>query len=297
MVKDLQNQGIEVYHGLSNELPHGIENTQIKSLVTIHDLIFLHYPHLYPFFDRRVYKRKFAAAVTHANIVIATSEHTRADILKAYHCAPQKVKVLYQDCDPAFSEKYTPNQLSALCRKYSLTRDFVLSVGTLEQRKNHLNLLKAFVQSDLHDTDLVLVGKKGDAFPALEKFVKENSLEARVKFIHELPFQDLPQMFQAARGFAYISKYEGFGIPVLEALRSNIPVLTSNTSSLPEVGGAAAIYTNPDSIKEIAFGLNQLVYDQLRRKEILAAIPAQLQKFEPSALSKQLMDIYQSLLA
>jgi glycosyltransferase involved in cell wall biosynthesis len=142
-----------------------------------------------------------------------------------------------------------------------------------------------------------LVGKKGDAFPALEKFVKENSLEARVKFIHELPFQDLPQMFQAARGFAYISKYEGFGIPVLEALRSNIPVLTSNTSSLPEVGGAAAIYTNPDSIKEIAFGLNQLVYDQLRRKEILAAIPAQLQKFEPSALSKQLMDIYQSLLA
>lgn len=296
MVKDLQNQGIEIYHGLSNELPHGIENTGIKSLVTIHDLIFLHYPNLYPFFDRRVYKRKFEAAVKHANIVIATSEHTRKDILKAYHCSPNKVKVLYQDCDAAFSTMLSQDQLLAVKRKYSLNREFVLSVGTLEQRKNHLNLLHAFVQSDLHDTDLVLVGKKGDAYPALEKFVKDNSLVDRVKFIHELPFADLPALFQAARAFAYISKYEGFGIPVLEALRSNIPVLTSNTSSLPEVGGAAALYANPDSIKEIAFGLNQIVYSQDVRKELLNAIPAQLQKFESAALSKQLMDIYSSLM-
>ncbi|MDZ4668910.1 MAG: glycosyltransferase family 1 protein [bacterium] len=296
LVKDLEAQGIELYHGLSNELPVGIEKTGIKSVVTIHDLIFLHYPNLYPFFDRKVYQKKFAAAVNLANIVIATSEHTKADIIKAYDCNPAQVKVVYQDCDAAFAQRFSQEELAALKRKYGLTRDYVLSVGTLEQRKNHLNLLKAFVKSDLHDIDLVLVGKKGDAYTALEKYIKENSLEARIKFIHELPFQELPKMYQAAKVFAYISRYEGFGIPILEALHAQLPVLASNSSSLPEVGGTAVYYVEPDSIQEISFGLNQLIYNQTKREELLCAIPTQLQLFESAKLGKQLMEIYQSLI-
>jgi glycosyltransferase involved in cell wall biosynthesis len=182
-------------------------------------------------------------------------------------------------------------------RKYDLRRDYILSVGTLEQRKNHLQLLQAFVESDLHDTDLVLLGKKADAYPALIKFVMEHNLQERVKFIHDASFDHFPALYQASLGLVYVSKYEGFGIPILEAMQSGVPVMTGTLSSLPEVAGKAAIYAHPDDLNELKNGLNQLVYDQTKRIEILAQAQKQLPLFSTERMSKQLLMHYQQLIS
>lgn len=297
MVADIKKAKIQIFHGLSNELPKGLDQTEIKTVVSIHDLIFLKFPHLYPWLDRQIYKKKFAQAIQSADLVLATSENTKQDILHYYEVNPQKIEVLYQNCDPSFQHKLPLNVLDQTKRKYDLRRDYILSVGTLEQRKNHLQLLQAFVQSDLHDTDLVLLGKKADAYPALVKFVLEHNLQERVKFIHDASFEHFPALYQASLGLVYVSKYEGFGIPILEAMHSGVPVLAGTLSSLPEVAGKAAIYAHPENLNELKNGLNQLVYDQTKRIEILAQAQKQLPLFSTERMSKQLLMHYQQLIS
>jgi len=297
IIADIQKANIQIYHGLSNELPKGLVQTKVKTVVSIHDVIFLKYPQLYPWLDRQIYKKKFAQAIQSADLVLATSENTKQDILHFYEVNPQKIEVLYQSCDTSFYQKLGSNQTDAIKRKYGLTRDYLLSVGTLEQRKNHLNLLKAFVQSDVNDADLVLVGKKADAYQALQQFVEKHNLKERVKFIHDAPFSDFPALYQAALGFIYVSKYEGFGIPILEAMHSHIPILAGTLSSLPEVAGAAAIYANPGNVNELVFGLNQLVFNQNKRSDLLADAQNQLSKFNSTLLSEQLLLAYNRLIS
>ncbi|MCG9880157.1 MAG: glycosyltransferase family 4 protein [Bacteroidia bacterium] len=295
--QDIKKAGVQIYHGLSNELPSTLVQPEIKKVVSIHDLIFLRFPHLYPWLDRKIYERKFRQAIQNADLVLATSEHTKKDILHFYDCDASKIEVLYQSCDAQFSQRITDEQKYLMKRKYGLQREYILSVGTLEQRKNHLNLLKAFVKSDLHDVDILLLGKKADAYPALIKFVQEHNLNDRVKFIHDAPFADFPALYQASLGMVYISYYEGFGIPILEAMHSQIPVLCATVSSLPEVAGKAAIYVKSDQISEIADGLNQLVYNQQKRTELLGLAQTELPKFYMPTICSQLLRSYSALLS
>lgn len=295
--KDIKEADIQIYHGLSNELPSTLVQPEIKKVVSIHDLIFLKFPHLYPWLDRKIYHRKFRHAIMEADLVLATSEHTKKDILNYYDCDASKIEVLYQSCDAQFSQQISQEQRQKIKRKHGLSREFIISVGTLEQRKNHVNLLKAFIKSDLHDVDILLIGKKADAYPALIKFVQEHRLHDRIKFIHDAPFADFPALYQASLGLAYISKYEGFGIPILEAMQSKIPVLTGTLSSLPEVAGKAAFYVHPENINEISQGLNALVYNQHKKQEILSLAELELPKFNIETISTQLLGAYNRILS
>lgn len=297
ITKDIKEAGIQIYHGLSNELPSTLVQPEIKKVVSIHDIIFLRFPQLYPWLDRKIYERKFREAILGADLVLATSEHTKKDILHFYNCDAAKIEVLYQSCDARFSDLVSEEKKIKSRRKYGLQRDYIVSVGTLEQRKNHINLLKAFVKSDLHDIDLVLIGKKADAYPELVKFVQSHSLNDRIKFMHDIPFEDFPAIYQASLGMVYISKYEGFGIPILEAMHSGLPILAGTLSSLPEVAGKAAIYAHPENINELKNGLNQLIYDQNKRQQILLEAPSQIQKFSTLVAANQLLLAYDRLIS
>ncbi len=295
MPKDLIKNKTQIYHGLSNELPLGIEHSGIKSVVSIHDLIFLHEPQNYAWPDRQIYRRKFKSAVSRADIVVATSQQTKRDIIHFYGTDPNKIEVIYQDCDPAFGEICSDEAKAAVSKKYKLSEQFILSVGTLEKRKNHLSLLKAFHQAKLENINLVLVGKKGDAYHEITDFINSNHLQKKVTIINQVDYTDLPCLYQLAHVFVYPSLLEGFGIPVLEALRSGVPVITSNCSSLPEVAGNAAVLVDPKNIDEIKAALEKACFDDELRARLIANSENQIKKFDGQFLAKDLMEVYKRL--
>lgn len=248
--KQLEKDKITWYHGLSNELPFGLKSRGIKTVVTIHDLIFLRYPLMYPLFDRLIYRIKFKWACAMADKIIAVSEQTKRDIIKYYGTNPDKITVVYQDCDEAFHYELSPFVIQKMKDTYRLDKPYILCVSTFTERKNQLNLVKAFEKWGQNTYDLVLVGGKGSYQNKIEDYIKEQGI-AHIRIINNFPFPDLPTLYQGASLFVYPSIFEGFGIPIVEALHSGIPVVAASGSCLEEAGGDACLYVNPYNIDEL----------------------------------------------
>lgn len=262
---DIVADRLHVYHGLSNELPLNIRKAAgVRSVVTVHDVIFRRLPRCYPFIDRLIYDYKFRKACRNANLVIAVSECTKRDIVKDYKISPDKVKVVYQGCDPVFARRVTAERIAEVRAKYSLPEKFVVSVGTIEERKNLLSVVKALLllPDDVH---LVAVGKRTKYTSLIDKFVADNGLQQRVHLLHGVSYQDLPVIYQCASVFAYMSLYEGFGIPLLEALNSRLPVVAAKGSCLEEAGGPSSLYTEPFDVEAIARALKQCMLPEKRQ--------------------------------
>lgn len=287
-----QTLALDVYHGLSNELPTTISDFTGKKVVTIHDLIFKRYPHYYKRVDRAIYERKFSFAANTADTVIATSRQTANDIHTFLHIPAEKVKIGYQNCSPAFEVKPSPETLQRIRKQYVLTERFILSVGTVESRKNQLTLLKAFHQSQLEHVQLVFIGKETAYAEQLHAYIKIHGLQDRVLWLKNVGSDELPVIYALADVFVYISEFEGFGIPVLEALRADIPVIAANTSSLPEVGGSFVPYIEPNDVS----GLQALLETQFHHPKPIdrAGLQAHLLQFDTKALMAQLMTYYTS---
>ena len=158
MLGALKNNHIQLYHGLTNELPLGIHKSGIKTVVSIHDLIFIRFPELYPYFDRKIYKSKFKYACKIADKIIAISQQTKSDIIKYFGIKEEKIEVIYQGCHPIFQKPLPTEELERIKQQYQLPEKYVLNVGTIEKRKNLLSLVKAI--KPLEDINLVIVGKK-----------------------------------------------------------------------------------------------------------------------------------------
>jgi len=306
--KDLRKLKIDLYHGLSHEIPIGIQKTNIRSVVTIHDLIHERYPEQYNPVDVKIYSKKFRYACQHANTIIAISEQTRKDILEFYKTPPEKIRVTWQSCNPAFGEPLSDAQKKIVLLKYELPPKFFLYVGSIIERKNLLNICKAvFILRSELTMPLVVIGDGGKYKQQVMDFIKQNDLERKIIFLSERSSaissktfqngQDLPAIYQSATAMLYPSFFEGFGIPVLESLWSRLPVITSNVSSLPEVGGDAVYYVNPQSAEEIAAGMKKIYSDQqfandLRQKGLLQA-----KKFSLQNCAKAVMNVYKELIS
>jgi glycosyltransferase involved in cell wall biosynthesis len=294
--RDIDAAGLDLYHGLSNELPVGIERARCRSLVTVHDLVFRRYPQQYSRIDGVIYDFKFRRACRVADRVIAVSEATRRDIVEQYRVPAEKIAVVYQGCDPLFFESVTSERRAAVRARYNLPGEYLLSVGSIIPRKNLLGLAKSWsLLPDGRRPPLVVVGRGGDYCEQVRRWLSEARLEHRVHFLEGVPLSDLPALYQGAAAVAYLSRYEGFGIPVLEAVASRIPVITSSVSSMPEAGGAAALLVNPDNDAEIAAGLEELLYSTSVRERLLAAGPAHLERFSRERLTADLLVEYRRL--
>jgi glycosyltransferase involved in cell wall biosynthesis len=217
LTKLFDKYSTELYHGLSAELPFNIGLSRVKRVVTIHDLIFLRFPELYPAIDRFIYKKKTIHACRNADHIIAISQQTKRDLINFLSISPEKISVVYQNCDPQFTTPIAPEAIEAVRTKFNLPKDFILNVGTLEKRKNAAVIIEALAQLE-RKMPLVLVGKATDYLEQLHTLVKQHRLQRQVIFLHDVGYADLPALYRAASIFAYPSIFEGFGIPIIEAL-------------------------------------------------------------------------------
>lgn len=306
MTADLQRLHIDIYHGLSNELPAGIRRTGAKSVVTIHDLIFERYPKQYNPIDVRIYRQKYKYACRVANRVIAISQQTKADLVQFYGVPPEKIDVCYQSCNPLFEKEATREEKEAVRRRYGLPQRYFLSVGSLIERKNLLTVCKAMqLLKGKTDIPLVVVGDGRDYKKKIKHFLADGGLTDRVIFLNEREAvrndpdfrsnRSFPALYQMAEALVYPSFFEGFGIPVLEGLWSRIPVITSNTSCLPEAGGPCAYYVYPDQPQQIAQAFLDILADREKVAKNVALGWQYAQQFTPQATATQVMQVYQRL--
>lgn len=292
VIKDLIHDNIEIFHGLSGEIPLGLKKHGIKSIVTIHDLIFMRYPEFYSFFDRKIHYHKFKKAAQDADIVIAISKQTKDDIVHFLGINPSKIKVVYQGCQAVFKEHFNKNEKELVIKKYNLPKQFILNVGTIEARKNVLVAVQAIKDIETH---LVIIGRETSYTKEVKEYIVNNKLSGKVLFLKGLTNKELAIIYQLAHIFIYPSFFEGFGIPILEALYSKTPVITTKNGCFPEAGGPNSIYIDPKNIKEIKSNIEKLLADKILRQEITEKSYEFVQQFNDDCIAKNIMYIYNSI--
>lgn len=293
IVADLKRDGIQLFHGLSGELPFGIRKSGIKSVVTIHDLIFLRHPEFYNPIDVQIYKWKFRQTIKEADYIIAISECTKRDILEygGNLVSEDIITLIYQSCSPRFntSQNYKTSNLNSKLGRY------VLSVGSIEPRKNTMLALKA-----LHhlpdDISLVLVGRHTAYTDKLIQYARANGLEHRLHILHGVPDTDLPALYAGAECFVYPSVYEGFGIPIIEAISCGLPVVACTGSCLEEAGGPDSLYVAPNDAIGMANAIRRSLKGADDREERIQRSMDYIRRFSGTDVAGQVVDVYKRVL-
>ncbi len=292
MTDDLKRDSIDIFHGLSNEIPFGISKTGVKSVVTIHDLIFLRYPNLYPIFDRFIYNKKFKYACQNADLVIAVSEQTKRDIVEFYKIEEDRIKVVYQGKPPTRSVE--PLHSRSSIDTITFKNNFILCVGTITERKNQLTLIKAFQALNLPNYELILIGGRTNYQTEIETFIQNKQLK-NVKILNNLSSADLEKYYQQAELFVYPSIFEGFGIPIVEAINHGLPVVATTGSCLEEAGGGGAIYANPYDYYDLANKMNQVLQNESLKKQLVQNGKEHIKKFSPENVAFELNKVYEMI--
>lgn len=295
ITKDIVKENVLLYHGLSNELPVGIHKTGVKSIVTIHDLIFLKHPEFYPVIDRQIYDIKAKYACRKADRIVAVSECTKKDIVELYGIAPEKIDVVYQGCFSIFNQRVEDNIKQEIIKKHKLPNKYLLSIGSIEDRKNILLIVKALKQ--IPDIHFVAIGRQRKYAEKVKAYAEQNGLTDRVHLLSGIPLNDLPAILQASETFIYPSLYEGFGIPIIEALCSGIPVIGATGSCLEEAGGPHSIYVDPYNEQELADAVNRILSDKDLRKRMIDEGLEYVKRFSDRECTDNLMKIYEKVVA
>jgi glycosyltransferase involved in cell wall biosynthesis len=270
---------INVVHSLHYSFP--LLRFRTRQVVTFHDMTFLNMPEVHQFIKIAYFRFFIRAATRFADKIIFVSASARHDCIARLGPLRVSSSVIHLGKSAAFHPDLAPDEVKRVCVKYGLPEEFVLYVGTIEPRKNLVALVSAFASvRDRHpDLVLVLAGMMGWMYDGLLEAIRRLDLQSRVVFTGFVPEEEKPFLIAGAKVFAYPSLYEGFGIPVLEALACGIPTLTSNISALPEVAGNAALLIDPTNIQELSSALERLLSDQLLRYELKQESLRQAAKF------------------
>ncbi len=297
MKQPLRQDKPQIYHGLSNELPVGIERVEgLKTVVTLHDLIFLRYPNFYPLIDRKIYAHKFRSACRRADRVVAVSECTKRDLISFFGTPEEKISVLYQGCDEQFRLPATSALKQEARLKYDLPDRYLLYVGSIESRKNLKCVVEALAGMR-NPMPLVAVGKHTPYADEVWRAARKLGVADRIRMLHNAEFRHFPALYQMAEAFLYPSYFEGFGIPLLEALCCRTPVLAATGSCLEEAGGPHSIYIHPDRPREWAQAIDQVLECAPLRKEMVQQGMDYAERFRPERLAEEMMDLYREVLS
>ena len=294
IVKQLIDDNVQIYHGLSGELPIGLKHHGIKSVVTIHDLIFLRHPEYYHWIDRKIYTWKFHKTIKQADCIIAVSECTKRDILEFGKINPEKIEVIYQSCNPKFINQPTENDVETTRKKYDLPKRYLLNVGTIEERKNLMLAVKSLslLPEDIH---LVAVGRKTKYADKIKKYAEKTGVSQRLHLLSGVNDDELNVIYKNAEVFVYPSRYEGFGIPIIEAIFCELPVVACTGSCLEEAGGPSCLYVNPDDTEAMAKSIMQLLKDEEdRRKRIISSLEY-VQKYKGTNIANAVFEVYEKV--
>ena len=299
ILKQLQKDNLSIYHGLSHELPLGISKSGIRSVVTMHDLIFKIYPETYKIIDRTIYDKKFRYSCQAADRIIAISESTKNDIVRLYNIDSENIDVIYQSASPLFYSQNLQVDYNETLRKYKIPENYLLYVGSITERKNIATIINAYghLPDDLK-IPLVIVGSGGKYRNFIEELIVKKNLGKLVIWINNLTDnEELKVLYNKASMFIYPSVYEGFGIPVIEAMLSRTPVITSNISSLPEAGGPDSYYIQPTDAGQMAEGIKKILSDTKYRENMIeSGYSYAKEKFDAEKNTRKLIDLYNRLI-
>ena len=286
-----RRQHIALWHGMAYALPLG---SSVPGVVTVHDLSFLRYPQAFNTSNRFYLTRIVALSCRRARRVIAVSQATAAEVHELLGISHSKIDVVYNGVDDEFRQ-IPHSEVQARREQAGWPQRFILSVGTLEPRKNYPALIRAYAryrQTSSRPLPLLIGGGKGWRYDEIFALVNELQLEDSVRFLGYLPAEQLPWLYNAATLFVYPSLYEGFGLPVAEAMACGTPAITSTASSLPEIAGEAALTVAPDASDELAEAMRDVLSSEERMHTMQQAGLTQARRFQWQTTAAQTAAVY-----
>jgi glycosyltransferase involved in cell wall biosynthesis len=291
----IKRADIDVSHSLHYSFP--LVTFRAKKIVNIYDMTFFLFPHLHVFIKVRYFRFYIKLASKLAHKIITISHSTRRDLIREFKISPDRLRVIYPGKSELFNPDLDRSRISSAKKAYGIKTEYFLFIGTIEPRKNIRNLILAYHQF-LRENDrfaLVIAGKMGWHQDGITKIIDKLGLSRHVILAGYVKEEDKPFLISGSSIFIYPSIYEGFGIPVLEALACGIPTITSNVSSLPEVAGEAAVLIDPSSVDELYAGMKRLTADEKYYNELKERSISQAAKFDWAMAAKDTIRVYESV--
>jgi len=295
---DLIKERVDLFWGPSNFLP---PLKVCKYIVTIHDISSFIFARTYPWLRRNYYQVSIRNALHRADGIISVSSATKNDLIKYFPISEDKIRVIPNGVGEMFQSIISPKEILRVREKYHLPSEFLLSLGVLEPKKNTERIILAYARLKEEIANLpklVIAGSRAYGWKnsSLFQLIKRLKLEEQVLFPDKIEQKDLPAVYHSALLFLYPSLYEGFGLPVVEAMACGTPVITSNVSSLPEVAGDAAILVNPYSVSEIAQAMKEVLLNDRKREEMREKGIKNAQRFSWQKSAQELLNFFEEVM-
>lgn len=291
-------QKLDLLHSPAFGIPL-IRNVARRVVVTIHDLIGVVFPNHLSLPSRFYWSKWLLWVNRNADLIIADSESTKSDIIRYMKLNPQKIRVIPLAADERFNLQRDKKEIARVCSKYLIRQPFILFLGNVEPRKNLPRLIRAFAQLRKErkiDHQLVIGGSRSWHYPELAESCQKSGIVSDLKFLDYVDENDIFSLYQASDLFVFPSLYEGFGLPILEAMASGVPVITSNLSSMPEVGGDAVYYVNPYSEEEIAKAIYFVLNDRNTLGELRRRGLERVRQFSWQRTAQETQQVFEELL-
>jgi glycosyltransferase involved in cell wall biosynthesis len=267
----------------------------VPTAISVMDLSYIHFPKLFNSSDLYQLKNWTAYSVRNSKKILTISKSSKNDIISEYNAAKEKVIVTYPGVKNVLTLNPRVYGMNQIKTKYNISENFILFVGTLQPRKNIVRLIEAVSMLDNKNIELVVVGKKGWLYEDILEAPKKLNIEKRVRFLENVNDEDLMDLYSHARCFVLPSLYEGFGLPVVEAMKAGCPVITSNVSSLPEAGGNACLYVDPEDASDISAKISELIGNEKLRRELIEKGHKQALKFSWEKTAEETLKVLTDL--